>query len=552
MNNSRLIAINNQLQSYVNDGVILGGGISGKGGNRKYTYTAGHQDIARTKLFTRKTIIRMSSDTKLMGTVAFLKLIENGKITGQEFVSNWIPEFANTKVIDPYFPSSDVTLNNPLTATLGSNVLNVFQPEHGFTTGHVIGLENATAVQGINAFFINAVHVVTVVDSDNYTITVLVPASGTSLEGEGGLIKIVSLEAGVKQQFFSGIYYYYKEIPLVRPIRIWHILTNTLGYLYNQIALGAVFGYADGTNDPIKLYKTGIQAGILQQLLIPAGFPTNFLPLSFTDIKVWAATLATVPLLFQPGEDWCYGPALSILGALTEYIDGRDFETYFRQELTEPLCMKDTGFFIQNNDPRRVSKLARIQTLAVGVAPGFFIDFNTIIPGFADYFFAADQPKKLALIDGGGYSTLDDRDRFYQMLENKGSLLGNRYFISPALVSAISSNKINDLTTLQLFPPAKNYKWGLGTAVGAGSDEYFVLPAETNRNVFWAGAFGTVYNVDFGNDSYINFVTNVFPLGITTRDLQGKIFNVHMTGLLKINSINEEVSPNPPTTTKVF
>lgn len=115
-------------------------------------------------------------------------------------------------------------------------------------------------------------------DADNYTISVLVPATGTSPAGEGGLIKIVSLETDVKQQFFSGVYYYYKEIPLTRPIRIWNVLTNTLVYLYNQIALNAVFGYADGTNDPVKIYK----AGILQQKLIPAAFPTNFLPLMAT------------------------------------------------------------------------------------------------------------------------------------------------------------------------------------------------------------------------------------------------------------------------------
>lgn len=68
--------INTQLQNYVNDGVILGGAISGKGDNRRYAYTAGHADIAKIKHFTKETIVRLSSDTKLMGTVAFLKLME--------------------------------------------------------------------------------------------------------------------------------------------------------------------------------------------------------------------------------------------------------------------------------------------------------------------------------------------------------------------------------------------------------------------------------------------------------------------------------------------
>lgn len=41
-------------------------------------------------------------------------------------MSEWVPEFANTKVIDPYYPQDKTKLENALTATLGSNVLNIY------------------------------------------------------------------------------------------------------------------------------------------------------------------------------------------------------------------------------------------------------------------------------------------------------------------------------------------------------------------------------------------------------------------------------------------
>lgn len=552
MDSRRRQAIKNKLENYINAGSLLGGGISGAGQNAKYTYVAGHRDIAKTQPFTEDTIIRCASDSKIMGTVAFLKLIERGEIDGKENLSTWIPAFANTKVIDPYFPLVQSTLTNPFLATVSSAVLSVTQIAHGLVTGDVVGFQNSGDVQGVSAAVINQVYSVTVVDDDHYTVTLPLPASGTSPSGEGGSVLVVRLSAGVKQTSYQGVIHYYKEIALKRPITIWHVLTHTLGYLYNQIALGVASGYADGRNDPLRVKKSLIQAGILQSLLLPAAFPLVFIPGTYPSIKNWAATLATVPLLFQPGEDWSYGPSLSILGALIEYIDGRDLETYFRQEITEPLGMKDTGFFIQDDDPRRADKLSRIQTLTLTAAPGVFLDVNTIIPGLGDYFYGSSRPRNLPLIDGGLYSTLADREKFYKMLLNKGQYKSkgheSKFIISPAMISLLSHNRVLDLVPGATFPPIKNAKWGLGVAVGAGIDAFYPLMGETKNSIFWGGVFGTNFTVDWTNQSFSNFVVNT----VSSTNLGARLTTLHYAALEEIQSNDDNVSSNASESVSIY
>ena len=56
--------------------------------------------------------------------------------------------------------------------------------------------------------------------------------------------------------------------------------------------------------------------------------------------------LGQVPLRYQPGEQWMYSLATDVCGALVEVISGRPLADYLREEIFEPLGMKDTAFFV--------------------------------------------------------------------------------------------------------------------------------------------------------------------------------------------------------------
>lgn len=554
MDFTRQLKIKERLEKFVDDGILLGAAIAGIGGTDAYSYTAGYQDVAKTKPMSKRSIIRNASDGKIVGSVAFLRLVERGIITAHEDVSQWIPAFAQTKVIEPFTPASVVALTNPFVPTSDDHVLKVLSPDHGLSTGDLVGFQGASAAHGVSPDVLNRIHEITVLNSDEYTITLSVTIDNQSSGGAGGNVIQSLLGPGVKQTVYKGATHYYTEVALKRSIKIWHILTHTLGYLYNFIPLGATLGYADGRGDPVRVKKTQIQAGIFQELMFPAAFPlvhNNLYP----NIKAWANVIATVPLLFQPGEDWSYGPTLSILGALIEYIDGRDLQTYLKEEVTGPLEMHDTGFFIQNDDPDRADKLSRIHDLTVTVSPGVFIDANTVIPGIGDYFYAESQPKNLPLIDGGIYSTLNDRSRFFRMLLNGGrydnSLGESRFLISPATIQLLSHNRINNLVAMATFPPVKNPKWGLGVGVLAGSDDSATLLGQTRHAIFWGGLFGTCFDIDWTNRSAINFVANTMDAGGIDRSRR-LIMNVHAAALKTVEVNDEDGAANAPQPVQMY
>ncbi len=59
--------------------------------------------------------------------------------------------------------------------------------------------------------------------------------------------------------------------------------------------------------------------------------------------------LASLPLHFQPGSAWEYGPATDVVGYLVDILSGMPLDLYLRQQIFEPLGMEDTYFWI---DPK--------------------------------------------------------------------------------------------------------------------------------------------------------------------------------------------------------
>jgi len=69
--------------------------------------------------------------------------------------------------------------------------------------------------------------------------------------------------------------------------------------------------------------------------------------------------LATVPLLFNPGEHWEYSLSVDVLGRLIEVVSGMPLDEFFSTRIFEPLGMKDTFFFPPDN---KVDRLATAYT----------------------------------------------------------------------------------------------------------------------------------------------------------------------------------------------
>src|SRR3989449_5609094 len=70
----------------------------------------------------------------------------------------------------------------------------------------------------------------------------------------------------------------------------------------------------------------------------------------------WIRGLATLPLMYQPGERWMYHTGSDVLGVLIARVSGQPLEKLFRERIFEPLGMKDTGFSVP------AAKLGRLAT----------------------------------------------------------------------------------------------------------------------------------------------------------------------------------------------
>src|ERR1035438_4372613 len=125
--------------------------------------------------------------------------------------------------------------------------------------------------------------------------------------------------------------------------------------------------------------------------------------------------LAKIPLLYQPGTKWVYSVSVDIQGYLVEKLSGKALGEFMRENIWQPLGMKDTAFHIA---PEKVGRLATLYAAnpAGRLTPS---DGGNV---------AMDFTKEPAMPSGGGglLSTASDYLRFAQMLLNGGDLGGAR------------------------------------------------------------------------------------------------------------------------------
>ncbi len=193
-------------------------------------------------------------------------------------------------------------------------------------------------------------------------------------------------------------------------------------------------------------------------------------------------TIATMPLLHQPGEAWEYSVSTDVLGRVVEVASGMAFDDFIQERVTGPLKMNDTGFWVK---PAAISRLAKPDTQSMLPFP--------------------DPSQKPAAPSGGGgmFSTAGDYARFCQMLLNGGELDGVR-LLAPKTVALMTSDQlppgIERHTPVAMaigpFGPVPE----MGTSFGLG----FAVRVNPGRNpepgsvgdYSWAGITGTFFWVD--------------------------------------------------------
>ena len=134
------------------------------------------------------------------------------------------------------------------------------------------------------------------------------------------------------------------------------------------------------------------------------------------------------PLLFDPGTRWDYGIGIDWLGQVVEKVDGRRIDRFCREEIFEPLGMRDTRF-----EPE-ADIAPRLAAVAIRGEDGHFAPFELAPPPNPEVY-------------GMGhclYSTAPDYMRFLRMYLNQGELDGERV-LSQSAVQSMLANQIGSV-----------------------------------------------------------------------------------------------------------
>ena len=271
-------------------------------------------------------------------------------------------------------------------------------------------------------------------------------------------------------------------VPVVEPVRIWHLLTHTAGLTYGFHRVHPVDA----------LYRAaGFEWGT------PAGL----------DLAQACDTWAGLPLLFQPGTEWNYSVATDVLGRVIEVASGQRLDEFLAARILRPLGMTQTAFWA---GPEAAPRLAALYTRGRD--------------GAATRLDALGQAAlaRPAMISGGGglVSTAADYDRFTQMLLQRagspaGELDGIR-LLSPRTVGYMTRNHLPGGLDLETFgrplyaeSPFRGVGFGLGFAVVIDP-----LPGKvvcSAGEISWGGAASTTFWVDQEADLAVSFFTQLLP-----------------------------------------
>ncbi len=201
--------------------------------------------------------------------------------------------------------------------------------------------------------------------------------------------------------------------------------------------LGMTSGLCYPDADPAGQYAARVFEEDHAQILAGGGMST----LDFCN------RLGEQPLAFEPGTRWRYGTSADILGAVIEAASGKRFSDFLREELFEPLGMKDTAFRVpEEKRDRLVTCYRRV--------PGSLETFSSLHLAVGQY----DREPAFESGGAGLVSTLDDYAAFANMLMNGGKA-GNRRILSGAAVRYMTTPQLTGSVRKDVWDSLGGYNY---------------------------------------------------------------------------------------------
>jgi CubicO group peptidase (beta-lactamase class C family) len=192
----------------------------------------------------------------------------------------------------------------------------------------------------------------------------------------------------------------------------------------------------------------------------------------------WIRRLGTLPLMHQPGAKWLYNIGSCVLGVLIARASGQSLETFLRQQIFEPLGMKDTAFSVPTAKLDRLCSAYRpnVKTGALELFDGVTDSQWIRSPAFPD-------------ASAGLVSTVDDYLAFGQMMLNNGELGSERILSRPSVEVMTTDQLTPEQKAISGFYPGyfNTRGWGFGVSMMTHRDCVWAVPGRYG----WDGGYGT-------------------------------------------------------------
>ena len=253
-------------------------------------------------------------------------------------------------------------------------------------------------------------------------------------------------------------------------------------------------------------HQSGFTYDFLKENEIDAAYSTRGIgSAGQKDLTSLVDSLSDIPLLFSPGDRWNYSVSTDVCGYLIELISGQSLDTFFYENIFEPLGMKDTGFYVPSADIHRFS---------------------------ANYIFNLNGPPKLledpsqsrfaeppSFLSGGGglVSTAEDYLAFCRMILGEGEFNGNR-ILSRKTINLMSANHLTggvDLAEVASGRWSETTYQGMGFGLGFSvvKDPAMTLIPGSVGELAWGGMASTAFWIDPLEDMAVVFMTQLVPSG---------------------------------------
>jgi CubicO group peptidase (beta-lactamase class C family) len=212
--------------------------------------------------------------------------------------------------------------------------------------------------------------------------------------------------------------------------------------------------------------------------------------------------LGSLPLQFQPGTRWLYGPSVDVQALLVERLSGMPFDQYLEKRIFKPLSMTHTGYVLHPEDQSRMAamydwhedgSLSRVPDETA-------LEFNS-----------RDWPMKPGSY--GLVSTLDDYMRFARMLQNGGELDGTRILKADTVKLMATDAMPPEVTDVSWLPTKGSVGFGIDFAVRVRPPTNAQEASGAVGEFFWDGAADTLFWVDPKNKITAVLFTQYKPFG---------------------------------------